>query len=135
MRNGFVDIIKEYKDFLSATGVSDEEIEKAEQILSLKFTKEFKEYLRKYGIAYANKHEFTGISKAKGLNVVCVTEHEREINHQIPDDWYVIEQLDIDGMVICQSSTGEIYQTSRNMMPLKICDSLLEYIKYLKYAS
>ena len=128
MEKAFVDIIKEYEDFLSAKGASDAEISKAEHKLSLKFEKEYRDYLRKYGIAYANKHEFTGISNTKGLNVVYVTEHERSINPKIHDDWYVIEQLDIDGMVISQSSTGEVFQMARDMEPVRIGDSLAEYI-------
>ncbi len=53
---------------------------------------------------------------------------EREYTENIPSDWYVIEQLNIDAIVIWQSSSGEIYQTSPNTEPEKICESLADYI-------
>ncbi len=107
--------------------VSEEEIYNAEEILSLKFAKEYKDYLSEFAYAVFDGHELTGICKISRLNVVDVTLEERNYNN-VPNDWYVIEQANIDGIVIWQSKTGEIYQTAPNSEPIKLCDSLSEYI-------
>lgn len=107
--------------------VSEEEIYNAEEILSLKFAKEYKDYLSEFAYAVFDEHELTGICKISRLNVVDVTLEERNYNN-VPNDWYVIEQANIDGIVIWQSETGEIYQTAPNSEPIKLCDSLSEYI-------
>ena len=75
-----------------------------------------------------NGHELTGLGASSRLNVVDVTLEERQRNLNISPDWYVIEQTNIDGMVIWQSETGEIYQAV-NEAGKKICGSLMEYIE------
>lgn len=72
-------------------------------------------------------HELTGICKAARLNVVDVTQDERQYN-SVPVDWYVIEQTNIDGIVIWQTASGTIYETCPGSEADKICDSLEEYI-------
>lgn len=121
-------VLKNKPLFQSYKIATTEDILRAEDILSLNFSKEYKKYLRTFGFATYEGHELTGICKAKRLNVIDVTLYERELSPDIPPTWYVIEQLNIDGIVIWQSSTGEIYQTAPNTEPLKICNSLLEYI-------
>lgn len=114
--------------FQSYKNATTEDISNAEDVLSLKFSQEYKKYLKTFGFATYEGHELTGICKAKRLNVIDVTLYERALSPEVPLTWYVIEQLNIDGIVIWQSFTGEIYQTAPNTEPLKICDSLLEYI-------
>ena len=126
--NKTFDSLKSKPFFKSFKGASNEEIKKAEESLRVSFSKEYKLYLSKCGFATYEGHELTGICKAKRLNVVDVTINERTISQNIPENWYVIEQLNIDGIVIWQSETGEIYQTSPEKKPLKIYDSLAEYI-------
>ena len=114
-----------FKSYIAGTAA---DISKAEEKLKLSFSAEYKQYLLKCGFATYDGHEITGICKAKRLNVVDVTIMEREYTEIIPSDWYVIEQLNIDAIVIWQSSSGEIYQTSPNTEPEKICESLADYI-------
>ena len=57
-----------------------------------------------------------------------VTEYERKNNPNIAPDLYVIEQLDIDGVVVWQASTGEIFQSMPNNALIKICNNLEEYL-------
>lgn len=121
-------ILKKQPLFASYMAGTVDDITKAEEKLNLSFSAEYKRYLLKYGFATYEGHEITGICKAKRLNVVDVTIIEREYTENIPANWYVIEQLNIDGIVIWQSETGEIFQTSPNTEPIKICDSLAEYI-------
>ena len=126
------DIIKKIESkpsYISMGAVSLKEIQKAESVLQLKFASDYQEYLLALGVASYYGHEITGICKASRLNVVDVTIAERENNRTVPKNWYVIEQANIDGIVIWQAETGEIYQTAPNAVPLKLCDSLGEYIE------
>ena len=127
MDNTF-DLLKRRPFFKSFKGASNEDIKNAEEALGVLFSKEYILYLTEFGFAIYEGHELTGICKFKRLNVVDVTMRERKLSEDIPKSWYVIEELNIDGIVIWQSSTGEIYQTAPNMKPVKICDSLVEYI-------
>jgi hypothetical protein len=120
--------IKSKPSFYAASGATEEEISKAESDLTLTFSNEYKNYLSCFGFALFEGHEFTGICKAKRLNVVDVTKLEQEINQNVPNDWYVVEQLNIDGVTIWQSTTGEIYQSAPNTVPIKIFDSFMEYV-------
>ena len=60
--------------------------------------------------------------------MVQVTLEERANLPDVPADWYVVEQANIDGIVIWQAVSGEIYQTQPGAQPVKIADSLTEYI-------
>lgn len=124
-----VEILKSKELLNECKSVSDDKLKEAERELSLRFSEEYIKYVLELGFAVYEDHELTGICKAKRLNVVDVTKTEREITPDIPDDWYVVEQLNIEGIVIWQSTTGEIYQTAPNTKPKKIYDSLSEYIE------
>ena len=107
---------------------SVEQIDMAEKALGLQFSEEYREYLSAFGAASIYGHEFTGICTAKRLDVVSVTIYERERNPQIPENYYVLEQLNIDDVVIWQAQNGNIYQTIGGSEPIKICDSFCNYI-------
>ena len=116
-------------DLFLSSGVSRENIKLAEKELLLNFSEEYEDYLTTFGVAAVNCHEFTGICSSKRLNVVGVTKEERINNPVVPANLYVIEQAHIDGNVIWQSETGEIYQSTPNSAPIKLCDSLCEYVE------
>ncbi len=122
-----VELIKEKRNFRSLGPVNKEEIKKAEKALGVKFAKEYKELLSEYGLFSCHGHEFTGICKSKSLNVVDVTLAEREINPNVLQ-LYVIETLNIDSIVIWQSSNGAVYRTKGLSTPKKISESLIEYL-------
>ena len=126
--NDLISCLKNKPMFIGSKGASNAQIAEAEEQLTVSFSKEYKHYLTTIGFAIYEGHELTGICKAKRLNVVDVTLSERSITPDVPADWYVIEQLNIDGIVIWQSTSGEIFQTSPNSEPKKIYDSLVEYI-------
>lgn len=123
----FVDILKGLPNFYHLNGATDDEIAKSEQLLCVSFAPEYKAYVSAYGVASANGHELTGICTSQRLNVVNVTLSCRK---QLPeaDTLYVIEEANIDGIVLWQSATGEIYQSSSGKKLHKVCDSLREYI-------
>ena len=114
--------------FCSLTGVSMEQIADAEKALTLRFADDYREYLRSFGIASAGGHELTGICNSKRLNVVDVTLAERSISPGIPQNWYVLEEANIDGIVIWQNSTGEIFQTQPGREAVKLADSICDYL-------
>lgn len=115
-------------DFIGGGGKSEIDIKNAEKILSVIFAKDFHTYLLEIGLACFDGHELTGICASPRLNVVDVTTNERENNPNVPKDWYVIEQANIDGIVIWQNSKGEIYQTQPCRDSIKIANSIVEYI-------
>lgn len=104
------------------------EIDNAEDQLHLRFASEYRNYLLSFGTVSVHGHELTGICSADRLNVVQVTQKQKRYNIMIPENFYVIEETNIDGIVIWQNSAGEIFQTSPDQTPIKVYDSLCEYI-------
>jgi len=124
-----VDIINTKRILNLPHPTTDKMIINAEKALGLNFTKEYKDYVKHFGTIVYYGHELTGLNTVKYKNVVYLTLKEKNNFDIIADDWYVIEQLHIDGIVIWQSSTGEIYQTAPGSKPEKICNTLAEYIQ------
>ena len=120
-----VAILQEQNFFRAIGPVTADQIKEAEQELGLKFSDEYRQYIKNLGVATFEGHEFTGICSFKRLNVVNVTKEEREYHPEIPSDWYVVEQLNIDGMVIWQTRDGSIYLNGSK----KMADSLAEYVR------
>lgn len=113
--------------FYCEQGASAEMIEKAEDALGLKFADDYKDYLQKFGSESCGGHELTGISEDMELDVVSATEKNFEKNPNVTIPLYVIEETHIDGIVIWQSASGEIYETGYMEAPERIFDSLTEY--------
>lgn len=124
----FVTLLQSAKDFRFVGGVSRNAVEQAENVLGVRFSNEYSDYLRACGAALIRGHEFTGICESARLNVVSVTQDERSRNDSIPKDWYVIEQGNINGIVLWQTGNGEVYQTAPNCTPMRISPSLAKYI-------
>lgn len=127
--NNIIEFIESLEDAILGKPVKESSIISAENELNLKFANDYRSYTKRFGCMAVDGRVFTGISKIPNYDVVTITKDQKQYNKEIPSDWYVIEQLNIDGIVIWQSYTGEIYQTSPNKEPLKICDSFAEYIK------
>ena len=123
-----IEAFKQKEDLCFLQGATKEMIAAAESDLDLSFSEEYKEYLRNFGIATANGHEFTGIINSPRLNVVDVTQEERMKNYNIPNDLYVIENLNIDKVIAWQNAAGEVFQTISDSVPEKISESLAEYL-------
>jgi hypothetical protein len=110
------------------TGASNEEITMAEETLGLQFADDYRQYLAVPGVASFDGHELTGICNSKRLDVVTVTVNERPVNCTVQPDWYVLEQTGIDSITIWQSSSGEVYLCRGVRTPVKIADSLIDYL-------
>lgn len=122
------DVIRKFSDYVGANGKSDSEILCAEKMLGVEFAEDYKGYLSEIGLACFDGRELTGVTDDIRLDVVSVTLNERVKCIEIPTDWYVVEQANINGIVIWQNKKGEIYQTKFGKGSVKVADSLYEYI-------
>ena len=122
-------VLARKKGLLQGKPVSDSAITECEQKLSVKFSDDYKECVRQYGALSYYGHELTGVVSSPRLNVVDVTNEEKKVNSGLPNNWYVIEQTGMDGIVIWQADSGEIFQSSPTAAYKKICNSLAEYIE------
>ena len=123
-----VEYIKNQTEAFYGPGSDKSIIEKSEILLKLSFSDEYKNYLNAVGIAAVNGHELTGISESERLNVADVTLRAKE-QIEVPDDFYVVEETGIDGIIIWQNSIGEIYATQPGLKTTKLNDSLLDYLQ------
>ncbi len=124
-----IDKLKAKDNFCFLAGATEKEVSTAEQQLGLTFAKEYRNYLLSFGLASFQGHELTGIIKAPRLNVVAQTLAERTNKPLVPNDLYVVEIANIDGIVIWQKSSGEIYKTIQGGPPMLMCKSLSDYIE------
>ena len=124
-----LNLIKNKSKFYSIGNISEENIKEAELILNIRFASDYRMIIKEYGAVTFSGHELTGICNSKRLNVVDVTKEERKYN-KVPEDWYVIEQANIDDIVIWQDTNGVVYQTMPNKKPIKLCNSLFAYIDF-----
>ena len=125
--DNIIDVLRSMPDFVGSNGRSEEEIELAETMLGVAFTRDYRNYLEKIGLACFNGHELTGLAKTERLNVVTVTEEQRERFGKNVSTWYVIEETNIYGIVIWQDTNGFVYETASNLKLKKVADSLAEY--------
>ena len=127
----FIDIvalIKSMPDYIGSSGREEDSIKKSEMQLGVRFATDYRAYLKEVGLACFDGRELTGITSTKRLDVVSVTKEKRISVSDIPNELYVVEDTNIDGIVIWQSQTGEIYRSVPNRGVEKIYNSLYEYI-------
>lgn len=124
-----VDALRNIPDYIGSTGRTEEIILKAESSLGVAFAQDYRQYLGAIGLACFNGHEFTGLTDITRLDVVTVTKVQRGININIPASWYVVEETNIDGIIIWQNESGNVYQSAPSSLPTKIANNLLEYIR------
>ncbi len=128
-----VDMINQSENAFTFAPMSQERIHQAEKELNVAFSKEYADYLAQFGISIFNGHELTGLCNGKRLDVVRITQEQKKLNHYVSDDWYVVECLDIDNIVIWQDPDGAIYETFSNAKARKVANSLVEYVKRFSY--
>ena len=123
-----VEAMKSKEDLFFGKGATSEEIRTAEERLGVSFAPDYKEYLKAFGIASVNGHEFTGLISSDRLNVVVVTLCEREKNGNVPKDLYLIENVGIDQVLVWQNEKGELFQTIGVSAPQRMKETFVEYI-------
>lgn len=108
-------------------GASEEQIERAEKKLSLRFSKEYKEYVKEFGMISFYGTEWSGLNIDGYFNVVNMTEDEKALNEVFPEKYFAIENLAVDGIIIISNEEGKIYSIQYDKKEL-ICNSLSEYL-------
>lgn len=123
-----IDAVKQGDISFTFAPMKQEYICQAEEKLNVNFSKEYSDYVAEFGVAIFDGHELTGLCDGKRLDVVRVTQEQRQLHKHIPSDWYVVECLDVDDVVIWQSSEGAVYASVPNSEAKKIANSILEYL-------
>ena len=121
-----IDIINKLENLRHLQAASSADVEMAEKRLGIKFAPDYKQYVQTYGAIIARGLEFTGVSVPARLNVVDVTLYERE-RENIPESYYVIENLNIESILVLQNSEGHIAEYCDGKMN-NIANSLSEYL-------
>lgn len=98
--NNIVGSTNKLPNLYTLKGISDQEIINTEKELNLSFSNKYKHYLKEFGIASFDGHEWTGICKSNRLNVIQVTKLEMIKNPLVPKGLYVIEQTTIEDVVV-----------------------------------
>ena len=124
-----VEIIKNQPDLVYLPSASEDEIFEAEEELGLHFAAEYIDCLKTYNLAMWDGVELTGICKSDRLNVCKATEKMRKQISGLPMNIYVVRFLNIDNIVIWQDENGIIYQTAEYQLPVRIANSLAEYLE------
>lgn len=108
-------------------GANEEQIVRAEKRLNLKFSKEYKEYIKEFGMISFFATEWSGLNVDGYFNVVNMTEDEKALNETFPEKYFAIENLAVDGIIVISNEEGEIYSLQYDKKEL-ICSSLSEYL-------
>ena len=124
-----IETIKALPDLLPLKAATSKEITDAELQIRTSFSEEYKEYLAAFGAIIADGIELSGIAKSEHRNVVMLTKQERELNTNVPNSMYVVENTGVDGIIIWQDTNGTIYKTTPNSQPKQIAESLSDYLK------
>ena len=127
-----IEIIKSLPNLLSLKAATSTQITDAELQLRVSFAQEYKEYVSEFGAILADGIELSGIANSEHRSVVTLTKRERELNPNVPNSMYVVENAGIDGIIIWQDSKGIIYQSSPNKQPEQIANSLVEFLENRK---
>jgi len=126
-----ISTIKKLPSMESLTPASDEVIKNAEESLNLKFAGDYKEYLSVFGAAWSDSIAISGIIDDEEYGVVELTNKLRPFHTKIPLNFYVIEDVGVDGLVIWQDESGAIYQSIPNNEPMRLYDNLSDYLEYV----
>lgn len=124
-----VDTMRNKKHFCCIGPVSEEDVKEAQGMLGCPFADDYREYVKEFGIASFDGHELTGICPSKRLNVVEVTIKARKRQPALAKDWYVIEELNVDDVIICQDASGSICEVVLGSKSCQIASSLKEYVE------
>lgn len=124
-----VEKIKKMKDLdiNPKGGASKEQIERAEKRLNLKFSEEYKEYLKEFGAISFFGNEWSGLNIDGYFNVVNMTEDEKALNESFPKKHFVIENIGVDSIFIISNEDGKIHSIQYDKIEF-LCNSLSEYL-------
>lgn len=122
----FIDEIKK-SDADIYKGVSAEEIDAAEQQLGMKIPATYREILSEFGSIDIGSDEIFGLGVKGYLNVVESTLKERELAKGELDQYIVIQNLGIDGILIVVDENDNVYEYKNGDFK-NLLSSTAEYI-------
>lgn len=128
--NNIITTIESFKRKLFTGSVSSELIVNAENKLGISIAPEYKEVLKKYGSLCVKGEEFLGID-CDNYDLVKATNEARKNDKNFPLDMYVIENTAIDGILIVQNFTSELFSYQPNGKLQNVATCLDEYLQSL----
>lgn len=120
--------MNEEEVLLTMRPATKEQIINAEKQLGLHFAKDYFVYLESFGAATFAAHELTGICSFERLNVVDATMRARKRYPQMPQRYYVVEELNIDHVIVVQDFQGIIFEYGPMDKVKERFNSLEEYL-------
>ena len=128
--NNIITTIESFKRKLFTGSVSSELIVNAENELGISIAPEYKEVSKKYGSLCVKGEEFLGID-CDNYDLVKATNEARKNDKNFPLDMYVIENTAIDGILIVQNFTSELFSYQPNGKLQNVATCLDEYLQSL----
>ena len=115
-------------DAISERPATEQSIQAAEKALGTRFAEDYRSCMEHFSTLFFNGHELTGVTDDPRLNVVVVSEYQRKLNPHIPSNWYVIEDGAMDGIMVWQEQSGNVFCTIPGHEPVCVAHCLLDYL-------
>lgn len=109
---------------------SDTDISRAEEILGIEFSSEYRIFLKNYKAGSINGHEIMGVAVPKYIDTVYNTLFSRENDDSFPEGCFVLENMGIEGALTLSDADGHIFTYCEGGKNL-LCNSLGDFIDYL----
>lgn len=119
--------IESFKRKRYTGGIDCSIISKAEKELAVTFASDYKLLLSNYGFLYTKGEELLGIDNSS-YDVVKATKEAQQNFNDFPKDMYVVESFAIDGILLLQETSGEVYTYQPNGNLKRIASNLDEYL-------
>lgn len=123
-----IDVVKAIPKCRFNKKSNDQSIEQVEENLGVKFSEEYKDYLKEFGAVTFYGTELSGITENKYTNVEFLTKKMRDYYSNMPTEYYVIEDMLSDHAFVVSNKKGEIFIYA-NMKAKKINNSFCEFIE------
>ncbi len=124
---GIIEKMKSIEDLGYIDGCSDEQIKEAEELLDLKFPREYIEYVKEFGCIDFGSTEWTGLNIEGELNTVEATTTEKKYNDSFPAGCFVLDDYHIDAKKIIVNESGEVFLLQYDNIT-KVCNTISDYL-------
>lgn len=109
-------------------GVDEEVIQAAEQELAMKIPKTYRDILAEFGSIEIGAEEIFGLGVEGYLNVVETTLEERKLAKGDLDNYIVIQNLSIGGLLIVVDENDNVYEYANGSFKNLLCTTA-DYIE------
>lgn len=111
-------------------GVSEKEIQQAEEKLGMMFPKTYRDIVKEFGSVEVDSEEIFGLGVEGYLNVVETTLKEREVSQGKLNGYIVLQNIGMEGILIVVDEQDRVFEYQlgefRNLL-----STTAEYIKSL----